>query len=107
MNDKKVYYNWPVYDDDLANKAYVDSKTESVASSEDIKELKDEVNKQSQAINTANTNITNLNNKKLDASVYDTFINEQYNPLNTKVDTTVKQVDVEYYLSDSNTQLIG
>lgn len=107
MNDKKVYYNWPVYDDDLVNKAYVDSKTESVASDEDVKELKDKVDEQSQAINTANTNITNLNNKKLDASVYDTFINEQYNPLNTKVDTTVKQVDVEYYLSDSNTQLIG
>ena len=106
-NVTKVYKNWPAYDDDLANKAYVDSKTESVASDDDIKELKDEVNKQSQTISAVSNDIINLNNKKLDSSIYDTFINEQYNPLNAKVDTTVKQVDVEYYLSDSNTELIG
>ena len=106
-NVTKVYKNWPAYDDDLANKAYVDSKTESVASDDDIKELKDEVNKQSQTIGAVSNDIINLNNKKLDSSIYDTFINEQYNPLNAKVDTTVKQVDVEYYLSDSNTELIG
>ena len=106
-NVTKVYKNWPAYDDDLANKAYVDSKTESVASNDDIKELKDEVNKQSQIIGTVSNDIINLNNKKLDSSIYDTFINEQYNPLNAKVDKTVKQVDVEYYLSDSNTELIG
>ena len=106
-NITKAYKNWPAYDDDLANKAYVDSKTESIASDDDIKELKDEVNKQSQTISNVSNDIINLNNKKLDSSVYDTFINEQYNPLNTKVNTTVKQVDVEYYLSDSNTELIG
>ena len=106
-NVTKVYKNWPAYDDDLANKAYVDSKTESVASNDDIKELKDEVNKQSQTISAVSNDIINLNNKKLDSSIYDTFINEQYNPLNAKVDTTVKQLDVEYYLSDSNTELIG
>ena len=106
-NVTKVYKNWPAYDDDLANKAYVDSKTESVASDDDIKELKDEVNKQSQTISNVSNDIINLNNKKLDSSIYDTFINEQYNPLSAKVDTTVKQVDVEYYLSDSNTELIG
>ena len=27
-NITKAYKNWPAYDDDLANKAYVDSKTE-------------------------------------------------------------------------------
>lgn len=108
MDNRKAYLNWPSYDDDLVNKAYVDYKLKNLdVSSEDIKELKAEVDKQSQDINTTNNNIINLNNNKLDTSIYNTFINEQYNPLNTKVDTTVKQVDVEYYLSDSNTELIG
>ena len=30
-NVTKVYKNWPAYDDDLANKAYVDSKVENTA----------------------------------------------------------------------------
>ena len=108
MDNRKAYLNWPSYDDDLVNKAYVDYKLKNLdVSSEDIKELKAEVNRQSQAINTTNNNIINLNNNKLDTNIYNTFINEQYSPLNTKVDTTVKQVDVEYYLSDSNTELIG
>lgn len=108
MDNRKAYLNWPSYDDDLVNKAYVDYKLKNLdVSSEDIKELKAEVNRQSQAINITNNNIINLNNNKLDTNTYNTFINEQYNPLNTKVDTTVKQVDVEYYLSDSNTELIG
>lgn len=108
MDNRKAYLNWPSYDDDLVNKAYVDYKLKNLdVSSEDIKELKAEVNRQSQAINITNNNVINLNNNKLDTNTYNTFINEQYNPLNTKVDTTVKQVDVEYYLSDSNTELIG
>ena len=31
-NITKSYLNWPAYDDDLANKAYVDTQVEGIAS---------------------------------------------------------------------------
>lgn len=103
-NVGRAYKNWPKYDDDLVNKAYVDEATKNVEISGDLEQ---QVSKNSQDIQTANSDIVNLRNEKLDSNIYDEFIAEEYNPLVTQVNTTVKQVDVEYYLSDKSTELIG
>lgn len=103
-NVGRAYKNWPKYDDDLVNKAYVDEATKNIEISEDLEK---QVSKNSQDIQTANSDIVNLRNEKLDSNVYNEFIAEEYNPLVTQVNTTVKQVDVEYYLSDKSTELIG
>lgn len=93
-NVTKVYKNWPAYDDDLANKAYVDSVVEDLANG-DISSIKKAVAKNTQDISTAQTDIVNLNNTKLNTSVYDTFISDQYNPLVVKVDGKIES----YYQS--------
>ena len=93
-NVTKVYKNWPAYDDDLANKAYVDTQVEDIASG-DLTVLKKAVEKNTQDINTAESDIINLNNNKLNTSVYNTFISEQYNPLVIKVDNKIES----YYQS--------
>ena len=93
-NVTKVYKNWPAYDDDLANKAYVDSEVESLVNG-DIEKLAKKVEKNTEDIDTAERNIINLNNTKLNTSVYDTFISEQYNPLVVKVDGKIES----YYQS--------
>jgi len=93
-NVTKVYKNWPAYDDDLANKAYVDTQVEDIVSG-DLTVLKKAVEKNTQDINTAESDIINLNNNKLDTSVYNTFISEQYNPLVIKVDNKIES----YYQS--------
>ena len=98
----KVYKNWPAYDDDLANKAYVDSEVESLASG-DISALKKAVEKNTQDIQTAETDIVNLNNNKLNTRVYDTFISEQYNPLVVKVDGKIESY---YQATDPSTNWI-
>jgi len=98
----KVYKNWPAYDDDLANKAYVDSEVESLASG-DISALKKAVEKNTQDIDTAERDIVDLNNNKLNTSVYDTFISEQYNPLVVKVDGKIESY---YQATDPSTNWI-
>lgn len=83
----RAYKNWPKYDDDLVNKAYVDS---SIQTGGDIEGLKEQVDANTKAIGTANTNIINLNLNKLDSDTYNTFISEQYNPLVLKVDGKIE-----------------
>lgn len=85
----KAYKNWPAYDDDLANKVYVDSQVENVVNG-DISKLAKAVKKNTEDIDTAERNITDLNNNKLNKSVYDTFIEEQYDPLVVKVDGKIE-----------------
>ena len=60
---RKAYKNWPAYDDDLANKAYVDSMVEG-SSSGDIENLKRAVAQNTSDISTAQNDIVNLNNNK-------------------------------------------
>lgn len=102
----KSYLNWPAYDDDLANKAYVDTQVEGIASG-DLTVIKKAVEKNTQDINQQGQSITNIERTKLDTDTYDTFIEKEYTPLAESVNSTVAQVDVEYYLSDSNLTLIG
>ena len=102
----KSYLNWPAYDDDLANKAYVDTQVEGIASG-DLTVIKKAVEKNTQDINQQGKSITNIERTKLDTNTYDTFIEKEYTPLAESVNSTVAQVDVEYYLSDSNLTLIG
>ena len=102
----KSYLNWPAYDDDLANKAYVDTQVEGIASG-DLTVIKKAVEKNTQDINKQGQSITNIERTKLDTNTYDTFIEKEYTPLAESVNSTVAQVDVEYYLSDSNLTLTG
>ena len=102
----KSYLNWPAYDDDLANKAYVDTQVEGIASG-DLTVIKKAVEKNTKDIHQQGQSITNIERTKLDTDIYDTFIEKEYNPLAESVNSTVAQVDVEYYLSDSNLTLTG
>lgn len=102
----KSYLNWPAYDDDLANKAYVDTQVEGIASG-DLTVIKKAVEKNTKDINQQGQSITNIERTKLDTDTYDTFIEKEYTPLAESVNSTVAQVDVEYYLSDSNLTLTG
>ena len=105
-NITKSYLNWPAYDDDLANKAYVDTQVEGIASG-DLTVIKKAVEKNTQDIHQQGQSITNIERTKLDTNTYDTFIEKEYTPLAESVNSTVAQVDVEYYLSDSNSTLTG
>ena len=91
-NVGRVYKNWPKYDDDLVNKAYVDEATKNIEASD---ELAKQVNKNSQNINSISSDITNLRNEKLDSSIYEEFIAEEYNPLVNKINGTIES----YYQS--------
>ena len=102
----KSYLNWPAYDDDLANKAYVDTQVEGIASG-DLTVIKKAVEKNTKDIHQQGQSITNIERTKLDTNTYDTFIEKEYTPLAESVNSTVAQVDVEYYLSDSNSTLTG
>ena len=102
----KSYLNWPAYDDDLANKAYVDTQVEGIASG-DLTVIKKAVEKNTKDIHQQGQSITNIERTKLDTNTYDTFIEKEYTPLAESVNSTVAQVDVEYYLSDSNLTLTG
>lgn len=102
----KSYLNWPAYDDDLANKAYVDTQVEGIASG-DLTVIKKAVEKNTQDIHQQGQSINNIERTKLDTNTYDTFIEKEYTPLAESVNSTVAQVDVEYYLSDSNLTLTG
>ena len=105
-NITKSYLNWPAYDDDLANKAYVDTQVEGIASG-DLTVIKKAVEKNTQDIHQQGQSITNIERTKLDTDTYDTFIEKEYTPLAESVNSVVAQVDVEYYLSDSNLTLTG
>lgn len=105
-NITKSYLNWPAYDDDLANKAYVDTQVEGIASG-DLTVIKKAVEKNTQDIHQQGQSITNIERTKLDTDTYDTFIEKEYTPLAESVNSAVAQVDVEYYLSDSNLTLTG
>lgn len=102
----KSYLNWPAYDDDLANKAYVDTQVDGISSG-DLTVIKKAVEKNTQDIHQQGQSITNIERTKLDTDTYDTFIEKEYTPLAESVNSTVAQVDVEYYLSDSNLTLTG
>ena len=70
MDNRKAYLNWPSYDDDLVNKAYVDYKLKNLDTSstdKDIKNLEKDVNN-------LKKDVTNINNNKLDKNIYDNFI---------------------------------
>lgn len=73
------YLNWPQYDDDLVNKAYVDALGEDI----NIKEVRQE-------LNTISGNVTTLSTTKLDNSVFNNFISTQYNPLVSNVDAKIE-----------------
>lgn len=73
------YLNWPQYDDDLANKAYVDTLGKDI----NIKEVRQE-------LNTISGNVTTLSTTKLDNSVFNNFITTQYNPLVSNVDSKIE-----------------
>ena len=103
----RAYKNWPNYNDDLVNKIYVDLKVAEGDSSGDIEELKQQVEQNTSNIANNTRDIVDVNTTKLDKDTYNTFKAEEYNPLAQKVNTNVKQVDVEYYLSDSELSLIG
>lgn len=90
----KAYKNWPSYDDDLANKIYVDTVVEEFVGG-DFSTIKQQVIQNTQNINTNTNDITNLGNTKLDTSTYDTFKSTEYNPLVVKVDGKIES----YYQS--------
>ena len=78
MNTTPSYLNWPQYDDELANKAYVD-----YALGVDIGSVRQE-------LNTVSSSVTYLSNNKLDSSVFNNFISTQYNPLVSNVDAKIE-----------------
>lgn len=93
MDNRKAYLNWPSYDDDLVNKAYVDYKLKNLGASgtdTDIKNLEKDVN-------TLKKDVININNNKLDKNVYDSFIKDEYNPL---VDTVDSKIESYYQSTD-------
>lgn len=79
------YLNWPQYDDELANKAYVDY-TLGV----DVGSVRQELNTLSGTVSSQGTSITNLATNKLDNSVFNNFISTQYNPLVANVDSKIE-----------------
>lgn len=96
MNEKKAYLNWPTYDDDLVNKAYIDYRLKNLKTSPnsggesaDITELNDKVN-------VLEKDITNLNNNKLNKTTYDSFIADEYTPTKDLIDSKIES----YYQSD-------
>lgn len=86
----KAYHNWPNYDDDLVNKIYVDQKIEEASNDDipdDLSNRLENVENQSQ---NNSSDIVNLNNDKMDTSDFDTFLNQQYNPLVDSVDSKIE-----------------
>jgi hypothetical protein len=95
MNERKAYLNWPTYDDDLVNKAYIDYRLRNIKSSSgggsgDTSELEEKVT-------ALDKQVQNLNTTKLNKNIYDKFINEEYNPLSQAVDAKI-----ESYYQDSD-----
>ena len=80
------YLNWPQYDDEVANKAYVDYMLQNI----DTSEIKRELNTLSNTVSSQGTSIINLSTSKLDNSVFNNFISEQYNPLVSNVDSKIE-----------------
>lgn len=80
------YLNWPQYDDDIANKAYVDYTLQNI----DVSDIRRELNTLSGNVATNSSNINNLAISKLDNSVFDNFITDQYNPLSHSVDSKIE-----------------
>lgn len=98
----KAYKNWPSYDDDLANKIYVDTVVEEMGGS-DFSEIKRQVLQNTENINANTNDIINLGNTKLDTSIYDTFKSTEYNPLVVKVDGKIESY---YQSTDPSTNWI-
>lgn len=95
MNERKAYLNWPTYDDDLVNKAYIDYRLRNIkpnsgGGSGDTSELEGKVTE-------LDKQVQNLNATKLNKNIYDKFINEEYNPLSQAVDAKI-----ESYYQDSD-----
>ena len=86
----RAYKNWPNYDDDVANKIYVDLKVAEGGSSGDIEELKHQVAQNTSNIAANTRDIVNVNTNKLDKDTYNTFKAEEYNPLVVKVDGKIQ-----------------
>ena len=80
------YLNWPQYDDEVANKAYVDSKLQDI----DTGEIKRELRTLSSTVALQSTSINNLTLNKLDNSIFNNFIENQYNPLAANVDAKIE-----------------
>ena len=80
------YLNWPEYDDELANKAYVDAKLQNI----DVSDIRQELNSLSNTVSVQGTSINNLSNTKLDNSAFTNFITTQYNPLVNSVDAKIE-----------------
>ena len=89
----KSYLNWPAYDDDLANKAYVDTQVEGIASG-DLTVIKKAVEKNTQDIHQQGQSITNFERKKLVTNTYDTFIEKEYTPFADSIRSTAAPVEV-------------
>ena len=102
-NITKSYLNWPAYDDDLANKAYVDTQVEGIASG-DLTVIKKAVEKNTQDIHQQEQSIINIERTKLDTNTYNTFIEEEYTPLNESVNSTIAQVNgkIESYYQSAD-----
>ena len=69
----RAYKNWPNYDDDVANKIYVDLKVAEGSSSGDIEELKQQVEQNTSNIANNTRDVINVNTNKLDKDTYNTF----------------------------------
>ena len=80
------YLNWPQYDDEVANKAYVDYKLQNI----DVSDIRQELNSLSSTVSTQGTSINTLATTKLDNSVFNNFISTQYNPLVSNVDAKIE-----------------
>lgn len=80
------YLNWPQYDDEIANKAYVDQAIKNV----DVSDIRNELNTLSTTVSSQGSSITNLSNTKLDNSIFNNFITTQYNPLVNNVDAKIE-----------------
>lgn len=83
----KVYKNWPSYEDDLTNKIYVDLAIEDAFKTAEIDGKIDAIKEDLEEAIDAQAII---NNDKLDRTVYDTFIDEEYNPLVETVDKKIE-----------------
>lgn len=90
MNSDRNYKNWPRYDDDLVNKIYVDEKVKESGGGTPSGDVEERLEALENTAATHTNDIININRDKLNASIYNTFISDEYNPLVVKVDGKIE-----------------
>ena len=88
----RAYKNWPNYDDDVANKIYVDLKVAECDSSGDIKELKQQVEQNTSNIANNTRDIVNVNTNKLDKDTYSYTL--KFSDINYQISREEDQLDI-------------